>query len=400
MTNGEVKRERYLAQLRKFRDRTEFAKVITGVRRCGKSTLLKQFAEELVISGVSEYKILFANFESDEFSHIKDRGSLFEFISSGGKGRTYVFLDEVQRVDEWEYAVASALVDLDVDIYITGSNAYLLSSDLTTYLAGRHIEIPMFPLSFGEFVELNGYTESETRTAFREYLKRGSFPIVSGGFDDESAQIILCGIYSDIVLKDIVQRDKIRDGALLERITKFVLSNTGNLISPGSVAKVLGHKNSETIDTYLSLLCSAFVVYKAERYDLRDKHVLLSQGKYYCVDTGMRNAVLGRSLADTGRLAESVVFLELRRRGYAVTVGKFMEAEIDFTAVRGDDIKHIQVTESLSGEGAREREVAPFRMLNDHHEKIILTTDGNTGPMDGIKCLDLAEWLLDDGQKK
>lgn len=341
--------------------------------------------------------ILYANFESSEFSNIVDRDTLFEYIASKGKKRVYVFLDEIQRVEGWEYAIASALVDLDADIYITGSNAYLLSSDLTTYLAGRHIEIPMFPLSFKEFMELNGYKKDEIQKAFREYMKTGSFPIVSGDFNDESVQMILYGIYSDIVLKDIVQRDKIRDGALLERVVKYVFSNTGNLISPNSISKVLNHKNSGTIDTYLTLLCSAFIVYKAERYDMRDKHVLLSQGKYYCVDTGMRNAVLGRSLADTGRLAESIVFLELRRRGYAVTVGKFMDAEMDFTAVRGDETKHIQVTESLLGEDVRTREIAPFRMINDHYEKIILTMDGNTGSIDGIKCLDLVEWLLDDG---
>jgi predicted AAA+ superfamily ATPase len=397
MAIEEVKRKRYLSQLRKFRDRTEFVKVITGVRRCGKSTLLKQFKDELVTSGVSEDMILYANFESSEFSNIVDRDTLFEYIASKGKKRVYVFLDEIQRVEGWEYAIASALVDLDADIYITGSNAYLLSSDLTTYLAGRHIEIPMFPLSFKEFMELNGYKKDEIQKAFREYMKTGSFPIVSGDFNDESVQMILYGIYSDIVLKDIVQRDKIRDGALLERVVKYVFSNTGNLISPNSISKVLNHKNSGTIDTYLTLLCSAFIVYKAERYDMRDKHVLLSQGKYYCVDTGMRNAVLGRSLADTGRLAESIVFLELRRRGYAVTVGKFMDAEMDFTAVRGDETKHIQVTESLLGEDVRTREIAPFRMINDHYEKIILTMDGNTGSIDGIKCLDLVEWLLDDG---
>jgi len=394
----DVVRKRYLDRMLKFKDRTEFVKVITGVRRCGKSTLMLQYMECLKDLGVTDDQIIYANFESNEFSEVMDRSSLFNLISSkkNEEYRVYLLFDEIQRIKEWELAINSAMVDLNVDIYITGSNAYMLSSDLSTYLAGRYVEIPMFPLSFGEFMELNGYIDDRDKR-FNEYLSRGAFPIISKGFDDESARSILQGIYSDIVLKDIVQRDGIRDGKLLDRLVRHVLSNTGNLTSPGSLAKMLNHKNTGTIDAYLSLLCNAFIVYKAERYDLRDKHVLLSQCKYYCVDMGMRNAILGRSIADTGRLVESAVYLELLRRGYSVMVGKYGDMEIDFTAVKGDEVKHIQVTESLLGEDVRAREIRPFDMLKDHYEKIILSMDANEGIIDGIRCQNIVRWMLDDG---
>lgn len=393
----EVTRKRYLDQLKKFKDRIEFVKIITGVRRCGKSTLMKQFKDDLLSSGVVEDHIIYANFESDIFSNIRDRRSLYELMSSrGGKERVYILLDEVQQVHEWELAVASALVDLNADIYITGSNAYMLSSDLSTYLAGRHIEISMFPLSFKEYMELNNSTDHHGE--FNRYLFRGSFPVISDIFDDESAMQILEGIYSDIVVKDITYRDKVHNGALLERVVKYVMANTGNLISPGSIARVLNTKNSGTIDNYLSLLEDSFIVYKAERYDLRNKQMLLSQGKYYSVDTGLRNSLIGTSLSDTGRLLENVVFLELLRRGYKVTVGKFGDKEVDFTAIKGNDVKHIQVTESLIGESVREREISSFSLLKDNHEKIILSLDRSpSGSFNGIKHINAVEWLLEDG---
>jgi predicted AAA+ superfamily ATPase len=386
-----------LEQLNKFRDLKEFAKIITGVRRCGKSTLLRQFRDVLISSGIEESRIIYANFESARFSDIIDKESLFRLMSSAGeKDRVYILLDEVQQVNGWELAVASALVDLNADIYITGSNAYLLSSDLSTYLAGRHIEISMFPLSFKEFMTMNGYDEPYSR--FNEYLFRGSFPAISGTMDDDTAVMILRGIYSDVVLKDITYRDRINNGALLERVVKYVLMNTGNLVSPGSISKVLNTKNSSTIDSYLSLLVRSFIVYKAERYDLRDKHMLLSQGKYYCVDTGMKNSLAGSSISDTGRLLENVVFLELLRRGYSVTVGKFGDKEIDFTAEKGNSVKHIQVTESLVGEDARARELASFNLLKDHNEKIILSLDRvPEGSFNGIIHRNAVDWLLDDG---
>ena len=394
---SEVIRKRYLEQLKKFKDRKEFVKIITGVRRCGKSTLMKQFRDHLLSTGISERNIVYANFESNEFSNINDRSSLFALMSSlGTKERVYILLDEVQYVREWELAVASALVDLDADIYITGSNAYLLSSDLSTYLAGRHIEISMFPLSFKEYLELNDVKDRHTE--FNRYLHRGGFPVIDGSMDDESAMIILRGIYSDIVVKEITYRDKIHNGSLLERVVGYLMTNTGNLVSPNSISKVLNTKNSSTIDTYLSLLAQSFIVYKAERYDLRNKQMLRSQAKYYSVDTGMCNSLLGSSISDTGRLLENVVFLELLRRGYDVKIGTHGEKELDFTATKGNEVKHIQVTESLVGEETRNRELSSFELLKDNYEKLILSLDRvPDGSFNGIKHINAIDWLLDDG---
>jgi len=397
MNPEEVSRERYIQKLDMFRDQMGLAKVITGVRRCGKSTLLRQYRDHITSSGVPEEHIIYATMESDEFSHIKERDDLYSLIVSKGKTeRIYVFLDEVQRVKDWELAIVSALVDTNADIYVTGSNAYMLSSDLITFLAGRYIEIHMLPFSFKEFMCAKGYGPENKSAALREYLFVGSIPVAVRQKDLESSNIVLKGIYSEIVLKDIMGRDNVRQGSLLERVSRYVLANTGNIISPGSLAKAIGHKNSSIIEAYLEFLHKAFIVYRVERYDIRRKQSLSSQSKYYCVDVGMRNALLGRSAADVGRLLETTVYLELIRRGYSVTVGSYNDLKIDFTASKGDEVKHIQVTAYMS-EDVLLREVRALDMIGDHNEKMIISIDSWPGSINGIRTAEAAEWLFDDG---
>ena len=429
------KRELYLNKLIAFKD-TEPVKIVTGIRRCGKSSLLKLMVAYLKESGIPASRIIEMNFEShqfknmtaDEFYHyVKDR-------TTDGE-RVYLFFDEVQRIEKWEDTVNAFRVDLNCDIYITGSNAYLLSSEYSTYLAGRCIEIKMLPLSFSEFITFHGFRLQKTVSAlggmrtsvldakgeayslgelFDAYVRFGGMPgIADVGLEQEKALVLLDGVYSSVVIRDVLEREKkrgrkqITDPALLRKIILFLADNIGNNISLSSIGNTLANEglieqsgrtgvpSTHTVQSYVAALLESYFFYDVKRFDIKGKEYLRTLGKYYIVDIGLRNYLLGFRNRDAGHTLENIVYLELLRRGYDVAIGKIEQTEIDFIASKADNKLYVQVTESMNNESVRERELRPLQAIPDNYEKIILTLDtGLTTSYEGIKCLDLVEWLL------
>ncbi len=397
-------RERYLKKIIAAKD-TEFIKVITGVRRSGKSTLLLMLKDFLINDGVKEDNIIYINFESAMYDDIDDYKDLYKYVKERiKKGRTYLLLDEVQNVTSWEKAINSFNVDFDIDIYITGSNAYLLSSELSTLLSGRYIEIKMYPLSFKEYLVFNNYDNNNLDDKFNEYLKYGGLPALSLIKDnDELVLSYLNDIYNSIVKKDIIDRNNLKDTALLENIIKFLATNIGSPISSTKISdyfnsnKIVEKSKHQTIDNYLNMLEKSFIMYKADRTDIKSKALLKTLGKYYISDTGIRNIILGFRNIDEGHLLENVVYLELLRRGYKVNIGKTNEYEVDFVAENPNIIKYYQVTQSLQNDEVRERELRSLESINDNYEKIILTMDKTiNNDYNGIKVINIVEWLLID----
>ena len=397
-------RERYLKKIIAAKD-TEFIKVITGVRRSGKSTLLLMLKDFLINDGVKEDNIIHINFESAMYDDIDDYKDLYKYVKERiKKGRTYLLLDEVQNVTSWEKAINSFNVDFDIDIYITGSNAYLLSSELSTLLSGRYIEIKMYPLSFKEYLVFNNYDNDNLDDKFNEYLKYGGLPALSLIKDnDELVLSYLNDIYNSIVKKDIIDRNNLKDTALLENIIKFLATNIGSPISSTKISdylnsnKIVEKSNHQTIDNYLNMLEKSFIMYKADRTDIKSKALLKTLGKYYISDTGIRNIILGFRNIDEGHLLENVVYLELLRRGYKVNIGKTNEYEVDFVAENPNIIKYYQVTQSLQNDEVRERELRSLESINDNYEKIILTMDKTiNNDYNGIKVINIVDWLLID----
>ena len=395
-------RENYLKKMIDAKD-TEFIKVITGVRRSGKSTLLLMFKDYLINNGIKEDNIIYINFESAEFDDIKDYKDLYKYIKEKiKKGRVYLLLDEIQNVKSWEKAINSFKVDFDIDIYITGSNAYLLSSELSTLLSGRYIEIKMYPLSFKEFLKFNNYDNTKLDDKFNEYLKYGGLPAITLIKDnDELVLSYLNGIYNTIVKKDIVDRNNIKDVALLENIIKYLATNIGSSVSAKKISdflnsnKITEKSNHQTVDNYLSMLEKSFIVYKANRTDVRNKSLLKTLGKYYISDTGIRNIILGFRNINEGHLLENVVYLELLRRGYSVNIGKSGDFEVDFVAENPNDIKYYQVAQTLANEEVKEREIRSLESISDNYEKIILTMDKTINKdYNGIKVMNIIDWLL------
>ena len=382
---------------------TEFIKVITGVRRSGKSTLLLMFKDYLLNNGVKENNIIHINFESAVYDEIKDYKDLYNYVKDKiGKDKLYLLLDEVQNVNSWEKAINSFKVDFDIDIYITGSNAYLLSSELSTLLSGRYIEIKMYPLSFKEYLLFNDYDNSNIEEKFNEYLKYGGLPAITKIKDnDELVLSYLTDIYNTIVKKDIIDRNSIKDIALLENIIKYLSNNIGSSVSSNKISdylnsnKIVEKSNHQTIDNYLNMLEKSFIMYKADRTDIRSKAILKTLGKYYISDTGIRNILLGFRNIDEGHLLENVVYLELLRRGYRVNIGKSGEYEVDFVAENPNDIKYFQVTQSLNNEEVKIREIRSLESIDNNYEKIILTMDKSiNNDINGIKVINIIEWLL------
>lgn len=399
-----IVRQSYLNRLIQAKD-TEFIKVITGVRRSGKSTLLVMFKEYLLKNGVDEKNIIHINFESAMYDEIKDYKDLYQRIKNNiFKGKNYVLLDEVQNVDKWEKAVNSINIDFNVDVYITGSNAYLLSSELATLLSGRYIEIKMFPLSFKEFLEFNNYDKNNLEDKFNEYLKYGGLPAITQIKDkNDLVMTYLNDIYNTIVKKDVIERNGIKDIALLENIVKYVASNIGSPISANKISdylnsnKVVDKTNHQTIDNYLKMLENAFIVYKADRSDIRSKAILKTLGKYYLADTGIRNIILGYRNIDEGHLLENVVYLELLRRGYKVNIGKTQNYEVDFVAENIETIKYYQVSRSIVNEEVKYREIRSLESISDNYEKIILTMDKTINKdFNGIKIINIIDFLLEE----
>lgn len=428
-------RNRYLDQLIGFQD-TEPVKVITGIRRCGKSSLLKLMAEHLKNTGKTDEQIIEMNFESHDFKDMTS-DDIYRYVKERiitGK-RMYLFFDELQRVEAWEDAVNAFRVDFNCDIYITGSNAYLLSSEYSTYLSGRCVEIKILPLSFVEFLDFHDFeikvTQSvfggmrkhvydkngeqyELREVFEAYMRFGGMPgITDIGMDQEKALLLLDGIYSTVVIRDILEREKrrgqkrITDAVLLRKIILFLADNIGNNVSIASIGNTLvnegiledgkrkGAPSANTVASYVNALLESYFFYEIKRFDIKGKEYLRTLGKYYIVDIGLRNYLLGFRNRDSGHMLENIVYFELLRRGYDVAIGKINNAEVDFIATTADDKIYIQVTESMTNQDVRERELKPLEKIRDNYEKIVLSLDtGLEASYDGIKCVYLIEWLL------
>jgi predicted AAA+ superfamily ATPase len=402
-----IKREDYLSILRNFKDQ-QIIKVITGIRRCGKSTLLELFQDYLKENGVEENQIISINFENVDYEELQDRKKLYEYLKSKlvkGK-KMYIFLDEIQKVGEFEKTVDSLFINKDVDLYITGSNAWLLSSELATLLTGRYIEIKMLPLSFKEYL-LALEDRTDLSRKFRDYLQYSSFPQAIELFkiNSKNINLFLDGIYNTILFKDVMQRKGITDKNTLERVTKYLYDNIGNRTSMKNISdKIEGlEKNSSynTVSTYVQALIDSYIVYKANRYDIKGKEFLKTQEKYYAVDIGLRYYMLGQgSGKDMGHILENVVYLELLRRGYKVYIGKYDELEVDFVAKNSEDTIYYQVSlttrESTDGNnGVLERELMPLKKISDNYPKYILTLDDDLdADFDGIKKINILDWLL------
>ena len=428
-------RDIYLNRLIAFQD-TEPVKVITGVRRCGKSKLLDLMIRHLKNSGISEEQIIKMNFESHDFDGF-DYNVFYNYVKQRclPEKRMYLFFDELQRIDGWENAVNAFRLDLNCDIYITGSNAYLLSSEYSTYLSGRYVEIKMFPLSFSEFIYFHNFTVKESKDLlgntkkqaydnngnvyeiselFQAFLRFGGMPsLAETGLDQEKADALLDSIYTTVLMRDILQRDlrqgerKITDLTLLEKIARFLADNIGNITSLTSVSNALSSAKTientnlkpgvRTVQDYVFALQQSYFFYKAKRFDIKGKDYLKTLEKYYIVDPGLRNYLLGYGKGDRGRMLENIVYFELLKRGYQVCIGKADNYEIDFRATKTDETIYIQVTESLISEETRERELRPLRRINDNFPKIILSMDRDlTSSYDGILSLNLIDWLLND----
>lgn len=383
-------RDEYLKKLIVFKDKSQI-KVVTGVRRCGKSALLELFKGYLLKEcNVDAKNIIRINFELEEFRNIVDSTDLYDYIKERikkTKGTVYLLLDEIQVVKNWEKAVNSLNIDSDVDIYITGSNAYLLSSELSTFLSGRYVEIKMLPLSYKEFLDFNNLESS--RENFDLFLKYGGMPAVSEYEFGETWVIdMLEGIYSTVMIKDVIEKNKFSNERLLRNIALFLADNIGNICSVNKITEYLGSNKEvvfsedreadrKTVSSYISALEKAFIFYPVSRYDIKGKEYLKTLQKYYIVDTGIRNMLLGYRDVDRGHILENVVYLELLRRGYKVSIGKVGSKEVDFIATKPDEKIYFQVTESLLDKSVKERELSALQSIKDHHEKVILSMDVN-----------------------
>lgn len=430
------KRELYLQQLKAFQD-TEMIKVITGIRRCGKSSLMKLMADELRHSGKEDKQIIEINFESMRFSEMTVK-EFYGYIADRivPEKRMYFFFDEVQRIVGWENAVNSFRVDFDCDIYIAGSNAHLLSSELSTYLAGRYVEIKMLPLSFREFLDFHGYRVEEYQSLagktkkrikdasgevfdpkelYEAYAKFGGMPMLADvGLEQDKVAAALDGVYSAVVVRDILEREKrkeqrtITDSLLLRKLMMFLADNIGSTVSATSIGNTLvseglleeGKRKAKpathTIQAYIEALKESFIFYEIKRFDIKGREYLKTLGKYYIVDIGLRNYLLGYRDGDTGHILENIIYFELLRRGYDVAIGKIDSKEVDFIATKTDEKKYIQVTESMTAPETRERELVPLEKISDNYEKIVIAMDpGLLQDQGGIKIVSAIDFLLE-----
>ena len=431
------KRDLYLNKIIAFQD-TEPVKVVTGIRRCGKSSLLKLMVLHLKESGITDEQILEMNFESHAFKNMNS-DSFYEYVKQHiiPNKRMYLFFDEVQRVPNWEDAVNSFRVDFNCDIYVTGSNAYMLSSEYATYLSGRCVEIKMLPLSFSEFLTFHGFEvreiksslggirkqafdkndeRYELRDVFDAYMRFGGMPgIADIGLDQEKALMLLEGIYSTVIMRDILEREnrkgqsRITDPVLLKKIIMFLADNIGSNISVSSIGNTLmneglldngkrkGTPSVHTVQSYINALLESYFFYEIKRFDIKGKEFLRTLGKYYIVDIGLRNYLLGFRNRDSGHALENIVYFELLRRGYDVSIGKIDNSEVDFIATKADNKIYVQVTESMTSEDVRKRELSPLQKISDNYEKIILSLNpGMDSSYNGIKSINLIDWLISE----
>ncbi len=399
-----IYRTEYMKQLHSFKDK-KIIKVVTGLRRSGKSTLLQMFRDELIKDGVSDDRIQYVNFELMKYDSIRNYKQLYELVveNINSDKKSYLIFDEIQQVDGWEKAVNSLMLEFDTDIYVTGSNAYLLSSELATLISGRYVEIKMLPLSFKEYYNYHKDGKKDKQELFDEYLKFGGLPqLLSLPQDEKTLSAFLSSIYDTVILKDVIGRNKLKDVDLLKRVFAFVCDNVGSITSTNSMAKYIAKEakldtslRPATIGNILDMLQNAFIIYRADRYDVKGKEVLKSLEKYYVADTGLKNTIVGYNLENYGHAIENVVYLELIRRGYKVYVGKTGNKEIDFVAINQQETVYYQVSQSILDATTREREVAPFYATNDFYEKVIITTDKNYATNEnGVKIINIIEFLL------
>lgn len=394
-----IERPEYLEQLIRFREK-EVIKVVTGIRRCGKSTLFDLYCEYLVQDGVSKDQIIRVNMEDPDYHDIRDYMQLYDWIRQqmDSEKMNYILIDEVQNVPEFQKAVDGLYIKKNCDVYITGSNAYLLSGELATLLAGRYVEIKMLPLSFKEYLSALG-DKTDLMLKYQNYIQNGSFPYVVQLEKKRDIHAYLEGIYTSIILKDIMARYRIADTGGLDSVIRFMFDNVGNLCSATKIANTMttaGRKIAiSTVENYLGALTECFILYKAGRYDVKGKQYLTTGNKYYLCDMGLRYYLLGTKRADLGHILENVVYLELLRRGYEVYIGKVGNAEIDFIAIGEEGEEYYQVALTVMEESTLERELAPLESIRDHNPKYLLTMDFT--PLtshNGIKQWNVLEWLM------
>lgn len=395
-----VQRKEYLDKLLALKDKN-IIKVITGVRRCGKSTLMEMFKEYLLSQDVKTENIIAINFEDYDFYELRDPAKLYAYIKGklSQSERVYVFLDEIQHVEDFPRVVDSLYIKKNVDIYITGSNAYMLSSEIATLLSGRYIEISMLPLSFKEYLTGIG-DSSELGKKYADYIENSSFPYaLELRSQSKEIKAYLDGIYNTVVVKDIASRKKIADTMMLESVTRFMFDNIGNPLSSKKIADTMtsaGRKiDVKTVEKFISGLTESFILYRTNRYNIKGKQYLKTLEKYYAVDIGMRYMLLGSRSTDVGHILENVIYLELLRRGYDVYVGKIDNLEVDFVAMDDKKTTYYQVAATVRDEQTLARELMPLQRINDHYPKLILTLDEDPeADYEGIRRVNALDWLL------
>jgi len=398
-----IKRELYMKRIRPFIG-SDLIKVMTGIRRCGKSVMLELIKQELIESGINPIQFISINFEDLSYSHLQTAKSLHDEITNRAKdidGKVYLFFDEIQEVKDWEKCINSFRVSLDCDIYITGSNAKLLSGELATYLGGRYVEFVIYPFSFGEFIELYRPINPDVsiQQCFQKYLITGGMPYLANiRYADEPSKQYLHDLFNSVQLKDIVKRNKIRDVDLLERIIAYVIANVGTTFSARSLTKFLKSEQRtvapETILNYIKYCCDAYLFYQVKRVDLQGKQILSTNEKYYIADHGIREAVFGGNMRDINLILENIVYLELLRRGYKVTVGKTGEKEIDFVCDKRGDKLYVQVTYLLASEDTIKREFGAYDTIRDNFPKYVVSLDEFDMSRNGIKHQNIRDFLL------
>ena len=396
-----IPREEYFERLRNLKHK-KLIKIVTGIRRCGKSTVLDMFKEELLSNGVEENQIIFINFEDYENKSLRNPESLYDYIKQRLTSKmNYIFLDEIQHVEDFPEVVDSLYIKDNVDLYLTGSNSSLLSSEIATLISGRYVEIKMLPFSFKEFVKATNQTENLS-SAYRQYVETSSFPYVLELLQmPQEINAYLEGIYNTILVKDIIDRKKIADTNVLKSVTQFLFDNIGSELSSKKIADTLtsnGRKSdSKTIEKYVTSLEESFIVYRANRYNIKGKEYLKSLEKYYVADIGLRNFMLGKKSMDVGHILENVIYLELLRRGYSVYIGKVDDMEIDFVAQNQHGNTYIQVAATVRDENTLKRELRSLQAVKDNYPKTLLTLDDDPeADYDGIIRKNALDWLMEE----
>lgn len=397
-----IERKEYLEKLISLKDK-KIIKIITGVRRCGKSTLMDIFKDYLLKNGVNKENIISINFEDYDFYNLREPDKLYTYIKNklDSEKQNYIFLDEIQHVEDFPRIIDSLFIKNNVDIYITGSNAYMLSSEIATLISGRYIEIEMLPLSFAEYVSTTGDKKDLSRK-YIDYIENSSFPYTLELREHiNEIKPYLDGIYNSVVVKDIATRKKISDISMLESVTRFMFDNIGSPLSIKKIADTMtsdGRKiDAKTVEKFISGLTESFILYKAYRYNVKGKQYLKTLEKYYVVDIGLRYMLLGSRSTDIGHILENVVYLELLRRGYEVYVGKVDDTEVDFVAMNNKKIVYFQVSATVRDAKTLERELKPLQNINDHYPKFILTLDEDPEvDYNGIRKVNALDWLLGD----